>query len=251
MARKNRKHEEPENHERWLVSYADFITLLFAFFVVLYATSNADIEKQKEFEDSVRINLKLGMMGAGSGTGKDTNNPDAAILELNMPLGQFPQKSGAEEAQDYVERFVDKNMSGDDKKKSIQDIRHDAVGVRISLAAAAFFPEGAAKLKQSSLRALNQVAELLKKTNRRIIIEGHTDDVQISNVDFASNWELASQRATSVVRYFIKYQKMNPKRFAAISYADQKPIVANDTQANRAKNRRIEILIVTGDKEAF
>lgn len=245
MARKRKKHEEHENHERWLVSYADFITLLFAFFVVMYATSNADTEKQKDFEDSVRVNLKLGMMGSGPGAGKADGSPEAALLELSMPLGNFPQKGGAVEAQDYVERYIDKNLGADEKKKAIQEIHHDSIGVRISLAAEAFFPPGSAKLKRSSLDVLNRVAEMLKKTDRRVIIEGHTDDQQIANSEFASNWELASQRATSVVRYFIKYQKMDPKRFAAISYADQKPVAPNDNEENRAKNRRIEILIVT------
>lgn len=252
MARRSKKHEEHENHERWLVSYADFITLLFAFFVVLYATSNADVEKQKEFEDSVRVNLKLTAGGGSSGDNSSAvKNPAEEAVVALVADGKFPQKGGAGETADYVERALDKSMDGDEKKKAIQEIHHDAIGVRIALAAATFFPGGSAKLKLSSLKTLDQVASILKQTNRRVIIEGHTDNQPVvENSQFQSNWELASQRATAVVRYLIKYHQMDPKRFAAISYADQKPVVPNDTPENQAKNRRIEILIVTDEKAA-
>lgn len=250
MAKRSKKHEEHENHERWLVSYADFITLLFAFFVVLYATSNADVEKQKEFEDSVRTNLKLSLSGSGGSSGTVQNPAEEAVAAL-VADGKFPQKGGARETEDYVERSLSKNMGDGEKKKAIQDVHHDSIGVRIALAAATFFPGGSAKLKMSSLKTLDQVAAILKQTERRVIIEGHTDNQPVESKEFPSNWELASQRATSVVRYLIKYHKMDPKRFAAISYADQKPVAANDTPENQAKNRRIEILIVTDDKAEF
>lgn len=244
MAVKHRKHEEHENHERWLVSYADFITLLFAFFVVMYATSTANEEKQKEFEDSIKLNLHL----VGSGGESRSNAIEEAIAELVMPVGNYPRKGGPQEVEDFVERSLDKSM-GDQKKQAIQDIYHDSVGVRIALAASTFFPEGSAKLKVSALESLDKVADVLKTNKRRIIIEGHTDDVPISDKSFPSNWELAGGRATAVVRYFVKYHNLDPKRFVAISYGDQKPIVPNDNSEHRSMNRRIEIFIITDDKK--
>lgn len=247
MARKHRRHEEHENHERWLVSYADFITLLFAFFVVMYATSSANEEKQKQFEESIKLNFHLVLSGGGGSKGSDL---DDVIGELSMPVGNFPRNGGPREVEDFVERSLDKSMGGDQKKKAIQDIYHDAVGVRIALAASTFFPEGSAKLKMSALESLDKLAELLKTNTKRIIIEGHTDDIPIAGDLFPSNWELAGGRATSVVRYLVKYQNIDPKRFIAISYGDQKPIVPNDNEEHRAMNRRIEIFIITDDKKA-
>lgn len=247
MAKLKKRHEEHESHERWLVSYADFITLLFAFFVVMYATSSANEEKQKEFEESIKLELKL--VGRGGSDSDKMNSLQEAMAELVMPLGAFPKKGGAGEAQDYVERVLDKSMDSEQKKQSIQDIYHDSVGVRIALAASTFFPEGSAKLKMSSLQSLDKVAEVLKSNNRRVIIEGHTDDIPISGNLFPSNWELAAGRASAVIRYFVKYHQIEAKRFMALSYGDQKPIVPNDSDEHRAMNRRIEVFIVTDDKK--
>lgn len=242
MARK-KKHEEHENHERWLVSYADFITLLFAFFVVLYATSTQNQEKEKKFEDSIRAEFK--MVGAG-GTSSDSGGMLGQVIN---PIDVFQQKNvGSGELEDYVQRMLQKNMSDEERKLAIGGLRHDSVGVRISLAAATFFPVGSAKLRLPALRSLDKVAELLRTSKNRLIIEGHTDDKTVApGSEISSNWELASLRATSVVQYLIKYHGIDPKRLAAISYADQKPLVPNTSDENRAKNRRIEILIVNGD----
>ncbi|MDG0814798.1 OmpA family protein [Bdellovibrio svalbardensis] len=245
--RKQHRHEEHENHERWLVSYADFITLLFAFFVVMYATSSANEEKQKDFENSIKLNFHL--VGKG-GSDQDGSAIDNIIAELVMPIGGFPQKGGNREVQDYVERSLDKSMTGEQKKSAIQDIYHDAVGVRVALTASTFFQAGSAKLKLSALPSLDKVAEVLKSNNKRVIIEGHTDDSPIEDSQFPSNWELAGGRASSVVRYFVKYHNLDPKRFVSISYGDQKPVVPNDSEEHKAMNRRIEILIVTDEKKA-
>jgi chemotaxis protein MotB len=236
------KHEEHENHERWLVSYADFITLLFAFFVVLYATSSQNQEKEKKFEESIRAQFKM-VGGTGSGSGQS----GGLLGQVIDPIDAFQNKNvGNGELEDYVERILQKNMSDEERKLAIGGLRHDSMGVRISLAASTFFPVGSAKLRLPALRSLDKVAKMLKSSNKRLIIEGHTDDQQITGGQIDSNWELASLRATSVVRYLIKYHDIDSKRLAAISYADTKPLVPNTTDENRAKNRRIEILIVNG-----
>ncbi|WP_413559337.1 flagellar motor protein MotB [Bdellovibrio sp. HCB209] len=247
MSQKRKKHEEHVNHERWLVSYADFITLLFAFFVVMYATSNANENKQKDFEQSIKLNFHL--VGKG-GTDQNGNAIDAAIAELDIPVGNFPKKGGPVEAADYIERALNKAMSKEDQKKDIQDVYHDSVGVRVSLTASSFFTPGSSKLRLSSLPALEKVAAIIGASNKRIIIEGHTDDTPIApDAQYPSNWELAGDRASAVVRYMIKYHNLDPKRFVAISYGDQKPIVPNDSEEHKAMNRRIEILIVTDNSK--
>lgn len=257
MARK-KPHEEHENHERWLVSYADFITLLFAFFVVLYATSSQNVEKEKKFEESIRAEMKFAMAGTGGGSGSGgagPGGPDQAgavggVINpiQDNPIDLFKKRNvGNAEMLEYVEKLLDENMDKEEKNKTINDVRHDSIGVKISLSASTFFPSGSAKLKLPALKTLDKIARILKKSNRRLIIEGHTDDQPVVGGTYDSNWELASMRATSVVRYLIKYQKFDAKKIAAISYADQRPLVPNDTEENRAKNRRIEILVVNNE----
>jgi chemotaxis protein MotB len=231
-----------DNHERWLISYADFITLLFAFFVVMYATSTNNIEKQKSFENSVRVNLNLG----ASGTGHDsrTDSLKEAVSELARPIEGFPKSQDPKELEEYIEKELDQKLAPAMKNQAIASIRHDLLGLRITLAASAFFPVGSAKLIKEALPALDRVADILKQTSRRIVIEGHTDDQPFLGPNGETNWELASNRATSVVRYLIKVHRLSPKRMTAISYADQKPLIENTDQESRAKNRRIELLLV-------
>lgn len=243
------KPEENEHLDRWLVSYADFITLLFAFFVVMYATSTNNFEKQKEFEKSVRINLRIAGSGGGDGSGADRGEFGGEnSAETVIPLEGFPARGGPREVYDYFERFADKKMEKEDREK-IQEMRHDAIGVRIALAASHFFNEGGTKIKVSSLQSLDKIAELIRDTNKRIVIEGHTDNMAVNpKAPYESNWELASLRATSVVRYLIKYHQIDPKKISAISYGDTRPLFPNDTEEGRTKNRRIEVYLILDDK---
>lgn len=244
---RKKKHEEHENHERWVVSYADFITLLFAFFVVLYATSTQNVEKEKKFEESVRASLKI----AGSFSDRNSGQGGGAILgQVFDPFDMIQKREiGNVELEDSLKRIMKKAMTDEEQKETVSNIRMDRDGVRISLAASTFFPSGSAKLRLPALKTLDKIAKVLKLTNRPIVIEGHTDDLTVSGGNFESNWELASLRATSVVRYLEKYQQMNPHLLSAVSYGSQKPVVANDNEVNRNRNRRIEILILNRPEE--
>ena len=246
MARRQR-HEEHENHERWLVSYADFITLLFAFFTVLYATSQHDVKKQEEFEKSIRKYFS-GATGMGAGMGDfNTESENRSLIEA--PITSFPPMSaGPQEVQDYVQRVLKKSMNKEEYQDAIQEVHHDSVGARIQLAASSLFPSGSAELKASSAAALDKIGDLLRQSNRRLIIEGHTDNEPVHTNKYPSNWELSAVRATKVLRYLAARDQIDVKRMAAIAYADQKPIAPNDSEKNRAKNRRIEILIVSETK---
>lgn len=238
---KKNKHEEHDNHERWLVSYADFITLMFAFFVIMYATSNNNLEKQKKFEESVRANLNL-VVSAGEGGGRPGSKAHREDV-ANSLMEIFSRNVPPEELEEAVEKEIDKKFAEKAQQQPVPKVHHDVMGVRITLAASSFFPTASFKLKREALPALDEVASILKQTNRRLIIEGHTDDQPFLGPGGETNWELASLRATSVVRYLTKVHGIAAQRLAAVSYADQKPLVSNATEDGRAQNRRIEILI--------
>lgn len=242
---KKKHHEEHENHERWLVSYADFITLLFAFFTVLYATSQKDAAKAKEFEASIRQAFRshLDFGGVlGENVAFDTNG-----RLLPPPIDLFPPEgAGPTEVQDAIQRLLEKSVSDQERAALVQNIRHDSVGVHVSLAAGALFPSGSDEILVGGLTALDKVAAILKVSNRKLVVEGHTDNVPIKSGRYRSNWDLAAARATKIVRYLIAKHGIAPGRLVAVAYADQKPIAPNDTDENRSKNRRIDVLIVTG-----
>jgi chemotaxis protein MotB len=246
----SREGEEPENHERWLVSYADFITLLFAFFVVMYATSTNNQEKQKSFQESVRTNLKLigSSGGSGQGHGSEGNVGGNDTGDTFIQIEGFPSRGGPGETKAYLSQALDKKLEASEKEK-IQNLRHDALGVRIELASSQFFLPGGTKLKLTALKSLDVIAQILKETDKKVVIEGHTDNTAVSkDAPYETNWELASLRATSIVRYFIKYHNLDPARLSAISYADTRPLESNNSAEGRSRNRRIEIYLILDEK---
>ena len=243
---RRKRHVEHENHDRWLVSYADFITLLFAFFAVLYATSVSDVKKQEEFEQSIKQQFST-VMGFNNGSRFDelndprNNSPIKPILDTFPPPG-----SSAQEVEGYVQRKLEKEMSDSERAEAGIQVKHDAIGVRIEVAASKIFPSGSAELRVDSAKALEELGEILRESGRHIIIEGHSDDQPIKTERYPSNWELSASRATKIVRYLIAREHIPADRLTAVAYADQMPIVPNNSEENRAKNRRIEIMIVTG-----
>jgi len=242
---KKNVHEEHENHERWLVSYADFITLLFAFFTVLYATSQRDIAKQKEFEQSIRRSFRSFLDFGGVQGGQTFHDQDTSPIP--PPIDLFPPSNGTpSELEESIDRITSKIMSKEEKAEFISEIRHDALGVEISLAANALFPTGSDQFSDKGLKALNKIGAVLKASGRKLIIQGHTDNQPINTTRFPSNWELSAARATRIVRYLISRQGINPSQIVAVAYGEHKPVASNDTEQGRAKNRRIEIMMVTG-----
>lgn len=255
MRKRTKKHEEHENHERWLVSYADFITLLFAFFVVLYATSSQNTEKEKQFEESIRESLKLpggasGSPGAGGsgGGGAAQTLAQQAGLETPRPGGDGQERlANNADTQEKMEKEIGQKFSGEEKAV-VTSLRHDMFGVRMSLAASMLFPTGSAKMRREAMPIMDKIAQLMKGNQFKMLVEGHTDDQPIpAGGQYDSNWELGSARATQVVRYLSKVHGVPEARLAAVSYADQRPLVPNTSEENRMKNRRIEILFVTGE----
>jgi chemotaxis protein MotB len=246
MAKK--KHEEEhENHERWLVSYADFITLLFAFFTILYATSQHDVSKAQEFQRSVQKAFRS-YLDFGGLQGKYVDTYEATQL-IPPPIDVVPQEgAGPLEMKDYVERELENEMDEGDAKQFFE-VYTEASGAKVRIRASTFFDPGSALIREEALPALEKVAKVLKKTQRKLVVEGHTDDQNIQSSQFPSNWELSATRASTIVRYFTTIHGISPKRLIAVGYADQKPVVPNDTPEQRAQNRRIDILIVTDQKK--
>lgn len=235
---KRKKHEEHENHERWLVSYADFITLLFAFFVVLYATSNQDLTKAKEFEGSLRSSIKMGQFGGG-------HNPiNLETGSMMAPLGTQMKDASPIDLQSYYQQKVKQKLNVEERGMIIQDLIYDKNGVRIRLQGSNIFRPGEVNLNPDAAVALGKIGIILKGSKRKIVVEGHTDNQQISaNGILVSNWELGALRATSVVRYFINQFQIPSDKISAMSYSDTKPVSDNTTPEGRAENRRIEIFV--------
>lgn len=246
-----KKHEEEhENHERWLVSYADFITLLFAFFTVLYAQSQHDAAKAEEFQKSVQKAFRS-FVDFGGLMGKFVDSKDATQF-IPPPIDVVPREGASpEEMKDFVEKQLDSEMGKEEMSSDEISLRSDAAGVTVTLGASSFFDPGEGLIREDALPALNKIAKALKKTRRVLIVEGHTDDTPIHTAKFPSNWELSSTRASTIVRYFQTIHKYPSDHLISVGYADQRPVVPNSSPQNKAKNRRIEILIVTDKKSVL
>ncbi len=244
MARKKRL-EEPENHDRWLVSYADFITLLFAFFVVLYATSNRNEEKEKEFQESIRHYMKMFVSVVNPG-GSGTAAAPGPVFDSVDTMRRTSRDQRQMEKE--LQKIIEARLTEKERQELVPDVKSDQHGVRIVLSATAFFPTGSAKMRLPATKALSSLADVLKTTPYRLVVEGHTDNQPVLGGQYETNWELAGARAASVVRFLAKVHGVNPKKMSAVSFADQKPIAENDSEEHRSKNRRIEILIATDNE---
>lgn len=240
---KHKRNEEPENHERWLVSYADFITLLFAFFTVMYATSQGDNEKQAKFEQSFKQAFGLPQNGSDGVLSQPFPyyQKDGSIIEPQIKIfnDKYASKS---EVRDAIWQILNNNLSKEQIQKAGLSILDEEKGIRIILNSENIFTSGSAKIIPDALLALDAVGGILKKTDRPIQIEGHSDSVEDSGL-FPSIWELAAGRAATVVRYMIRRHKMDPSKLSAVSYADQRPLVSGAFDQNKSKNRRIEVLV--------
>jgi chemotaxis protein MotB len=253
--------KEPEkhvNHERWLVSYADFITLLFAVFVVLYAMGQSDKKKVEEVMQSLKESF--GMVNAGAPAPKVNVIPSKAISvipalqpELTIaPTGR--QKSGSQksraEEKDFrqikasVEAYLIKR--GAQSKVTLEITRR---GLIVSLKEAGFFDSGQAAIKPEAYELINTISEVMTQYNNPLRVEGHTDNVPISTAQFPSNWELSTARATNGLKYLLKNFDVDPDKISATGYAEFRPLADNTTPEGRAKNRRVDLVMLSGDGE--
>lgn len=246
--RRKRKHKPHVSHERWLVSYADFITLMFAFFVVLFATSQAD--KKKEAAVSQAIDRAFRTLGLFEPAKIDPEakgfavSKDPAAAPVNIVLGdELGISPETKRSLQHIEEQLQGKLSNQIAQHVVaMHIGHD--GLVISLRAAGFYDSGSAMPHASSMPSLDAIAETLKATPYDVRIEGHTDNVPIHNSQFDSNWELSTARATTLARLFIEQLGFQPQRLSASGYAEYHPVASNATAEGRSENRRVDIIVL-------
>lgn len=267
MARKQ-KHEEHENHERWLISYADFITLLFAFFVVMYSVSSVNEGKYRVLSDALVAafrssakSLEPIQIGELSKDKKSAAMVSSIVDQQSIGVGNeqrspptLRRETGA------TEQAIDqKNVQGvavimqmaDEIEQAMSEliqqdliaVRRGALWIEVEIKTSILFPSGSARLQADSLPVLKDLAKILRQFPNPVRVEGFTDSVPISTAAFPSNWELSAGRAASVVNLFAS-EGMDPKRLAAIGFAEFRPIADNQTVEGRGKNRRVVIVVL-------
>ena len=238
---KKKPAEEHENLERWLVSYSDFMTLLFATFVVLYALAQSDVNSFKGIEEALRKAFSQNIFDnqANIMDGQDSifEGEQGATNPLMLEyMSQKYEQSSYDEIEDNIDKMKQDGLSATLEERGLV--------IRLNDKALQFMP-GSAELSPKSYETLSKVAKIIKeKFSIHIIdVEGHTDSDPLSASTYPSNWELSTARASSVIRYLIKSQGFNKDIFIATGMADTVPLVDNNTPANKAKNRRVEIII--------
>ena len=264
MARK-KNHEEHENHERWLVSYADFITLLFAFFVVMYAVSSVNAGKYRVLSDSLvaafnepkksfePIQVGEIVKSATNASIEIVSKPTLIKVPIvtlsnqdtdkgNLPGAGFtssPENARdiqkiADEVAEAMQQLVDMGLVA----ISVTDL-----WVEVDIKDSVLFPSGSARIRQEAIEVLTRVAAILADFTNPVRVEGFTDNVPINTPVYPSNWELSSARASSVVRLF-EGHNISSTRLSAVGYGEYRPVAANDTVEGRAKNRRVVLAYV-------
>jgi chemotaxis protein MotB len=236
MARKH-KPEEHENHERWLVSYADFITLLFAFFVVMYSVSSVNEGKMRIAAQSLLEALNPLVQMSASKINiqpKDLSGPTSSRdITLDMQVSR--------KLYDTVKAIYDLDKTG---RAPQVVVTQDERGIIVSIADSLAFAPGKADLLPEAQEPLLKVAAVLRESPQQIRVEGHTDDVPIHTAQFPSNWELSGMRALNIVRFLGDGGHLPPERLSAGGYGEFHPVASNETEEGRAKNRRVEIIVV-------
>jgi chemotaxis protein MotB len=244
MARRKRFHDDShENHERWLISYADFITLLFAFFVVMYAVSVVNVGKYKVLSDA------LGDAFGGRGAARKI---DSSVAVEALPLSNIIAHKRAEAAKrdrerlDLLARKLNSVLAPLVNAGRVR-ITQTGRGITVEINASVLFDEGDAALVGNARETLRTVAGLLKDDPHAIEVEGHTDTTPIRNAAFPSNWELSAVRASTVVRLFAE-NGVPEQRLAAVGRGANQPLASNGDPIGRARNRRVAVTILSGSE---
>lgn len=234
---------EKENSERWLLTYVDLITLLMVFFVVMYAMSNVDAEKYQRLSTSLssaflseeQLEEVLSRVEAESDEQTESETPSKAADDEQ---GNTDTQDLEAVAAKVKKMLKEKNLESD-VSVSIAER-----GVVISLTSTILFESGKADIRPNFHSILVEIGKTIKNVDNYIRIEGNTDNVPMSSEQFPSNWELSAERATQVVRLLIEESGVSPLKISAVGYGEYRPKVPNDSAANRAQNRRVDIVLL-------
>jgi len=228
------------SRDRWLISYADYVTLLLAFFMTIYAVSRLDNSKLLQAQQSIHRALNAPVFLGGFPL-----EPGVADLPIPGAQGDLPQAGLQASPHPQIEEIAREVQQSLDDQAFHQDIRLMITGrgLVIHLPEFLFFETGDAQIRPQAEPLLNRLAELLRKIPNQVVVEGHTDNVPIHTAEFPSNWELSVHRATNLVRYLIEQQHLDPSRFAAAGYGEYAPLASNEEENGRRLNRRVDIVI--------
>jgi chemotaxis protein MotB len=257
-----KKHPEHVNLERWLVSYADFITLLFAFFVVMYAISQADIAKFKKVSASLKAAFSaagpVGMIDLGGNSGGSTARPfeteDVPGGRVhNLPAGKTNTAADPDpqlqEVRELLEETISLELGVTDLSDKMQML-FDSRGLVVRLAAKDFFDPGGDEVRPDLRPMIDRIGRVIARTRRLVRIEGHTDPSEGRTEAYASGWELSAARAAWVAKYWLKRFDIAPRRLGIAGFAHHRPLSESGDEWGRATNRRVEIIILNNQYES-
>ena len=246
MAR--RRQPAHENHERWLVSYADFITLLFAFFVVMFASSQRDKTKSAQMSEAVKEAFEKGHLSSSmaailGGAADDKGRGNAQMRGPGGAVRATPSEPGKIVELTPSLRRLSEDLAAEIREGKIE-VSLQQRGLVVSLKQAAFFPSGTDAIEPGTFTALEKVATVIRKLPNPVRMEGHTDAVPINTARFHSNWELSAARSIAMMELFSTRFSVRRDQMAISGYADTVPVADNDTEEGRKQNRRVDILIL-------
>jgi chemotaxis protein MotB len=236
------------SQDRWLVSYADFMTLLFGLFVVLFAFAKADQKKQVEVNESVdeafrSLGLFSSVQRKPQSANTASNATEKSAVPMNIVMGEdVMSPAQVKDDLEHVRRELTQTLSNQVIAHTVS-IKMGQDGLVISLREAGFFASGSAAPKSQTLPTLRQIATSLGRTPYDLRIEGHTDNIPIHNGEFDSNWELSAARATRIARIFVGLNTIPAEHISAAGYAEFHPVASNDTADGRAENRRVDLVV--------
>ena len=238
MAKKKRhKNHEEEGGEAWLLPYSDLMTLLLAVFIVLFAVSQVDVQKAQQMSQEFTEQ----MMSGGSSSSQSASQGN----QQKESSGEAGGESKSELQQmEELKAEIDAKLKSENLSSSVQT-GIDKRGLVISLSNAIFFDPGSAEIKADNEKTLLEIANMVNVMNNYIRIEGHTDDVPMNSNVYRSNWDLSAARAANVVRLLTSNTNISPDRLIAVGYGEYRPVADNSTEAGRAKNRRIDIIVLS------
>jgi chemotaxis protein MotB len=237
--RKGHGEAHAENHERWLITYADLITLLMVFFIVLYSMANADQEKFKKVSAALNQAFNVDVLSGSGASSMLEGSPEAkAQIDDLISSAEVPEVT-------RLKNKIESILNATDAATPEVSIGQDKEGVVIRMSGSYLFDSGRAELKPNSLALLDAIAMEVKLLPNDIRVDGHTDSTPIDSPRYPTNWELSTARALAVTRYFTETSGIRADRLMAAGFGEFRPLAPNDTRERRAANRRVEIKILS------